>query len=258
MTNEEAKQLEPGDRVEIEAEWVEEDEPVEGTFKGPSGEDDDDLEYLVERDDDVPGGGDNGEWLCGAHHLTRLGNEDAKEHKSAGHKFKVGDRVKYTELAFTPGVCGTVVGYKYGNVCVKRDDSYEGSGPDGSWTSKEYALELLKAVDEDEVTKAVWEHHYSVEPSEREDAFDVREAIKNECEELKELLLEKNESYGNSVFEPCEMSGLSVKQRLLVRIGDKIKRLKAGHEYPTDDTTKDLIGYLILLRIADKREAATL
>jgi hypothetical protein len=68
---------------------------------------------------------------------------------------------------------------------------------------------------------------------------------------IKELLLEKNEKYGNSALEPLGVfSQLSAKEGLLVRIDDKLKRIKNGSlEKDDEDVINDLIGYLVLLKI---------
>lgn len=76
----------------------------------------------------------------------------------------------------------------------------------------------------------------------------AKEAIRDTCDNLSEFLCGKNESYGNSVFNPSGMfSKASAEERILVRIDDKVSRLSSGSEYPGDDTILDLAGYLILL-----------
>ena len=42
-------------------------------------------------------------------------------------------------------------------------------------------------------------------------------------------------------------------EQILVRIDDKLSRVSRGHEYVGDDTIDDLIGYLVLLKVARKR-----
>jgi hypothetical protein len=73
-------------------------------------------------------------------------------------------------------------------------------------------------------------------------------------QEIKELLLEKNEKYGNSALEPLGIfSQLSAKEGLLVRIDDKLKRIKNGSlDKDDEDVINDLIGYLVLLKIHAK------
>lgn len=73
--------------------------------------------------------------------------------------------------------------------------------------------------------------------------------------ELGTMLLEKNAKYGNSAIEPIGVfSKLSPREGLLVRIDDKLKRIKNGSlDKDDEDVVNDLIGYLILLKIHAKR-----
>lgn len=76
-------------------------------------------------------------------------------------------------------------------------------------------------------------------------------------EEIATMLISKNEKYGNSALEPLEVfSQLSARDGLLVRIDDKLKRIKNGSlEKDDEDVVNDLIGYLILLKMLDKKDA---
>jgi hypothetical protein len=69
--------------------------------------------------------------------------------------------------------------------------------------------------------------------------------------EIRELLITKNLKYGNSALEPLGVfSKLSAKEGLLVRIDDKLKRIKNGSlEKDDEDVINDLVGYLVLLKI---------
>jgi len=69
--------------------------------------------------------------------------------------------------------------------------------------------------------------------------------------EITEMLIAKNEKYGNSALEPLGVfSKLSAKEGLLVRIDDKLKRIKNGSlDKDDEDVINDLIGYLVLLKI---------
>ena len=71
-------------------------------------------------------------------------------------------------------------------------------------------------------------------------------------EEIRDLLIAKNQKYGNSALEPLGVfSQLSAKEGLLVRIDDKLKRIKNGSlERDDEDVINDLIGYLVLLKIS--------
>jgi len=72
--------------------------------------------------------------------------------------------------------------------------------------------------------------------------------------EIRELLISKNIKYGNSALEPLGVfSQLSAKEGLLIRIDDKLKRIKNGSlEKDDEDVINDLIGYLVLLKILYK------
>ena len=68
----------------------------------------------------------------------------------------------------------------------------------------------------------------------------------------KTLLLEKNANYGNSALEPLGVfSKLNAAEAIMARIDDKLARISnKGLNDATEDTLDDLIGYLILLKIA--------
>ena len=72
--------------------------------------------------------------------------------------------------------------------------------------------------------------------------------------EIQELLIAKNQKYGNSALEPLGVfSQLSPREGLLIRIDDKLKRIKNGSLANDDeDVVDDLIGYLVLLKIHSK------
>ena len=76
-------------------------------------------------------------------------------------------------------------------------------------------------------------------------------------EEIRDLLIAKNKKYGNSALEPLGVfSQLSAKEGLLVRIDDKLKRIKNGSLQKDDeDVVNDLIGYLVLLKIHADQES---
>ena len=73
---------------------------------------------------------------------------------------------------------------------------------------------------------------------------------------VRDLLLEKNKAYGDSALNPANIFATgSAVENLASRIDDKLMRIKnKGISDETEDTVSDLIGYLILLKIALKRE----
>jgi hypothetical protein len=81
----------------------------------------------------------------------------------------------------------------------------------------------------------------------------TRELITQECDALRELLLAKNDAYGDSALDPLRVfSRASVSEQIRVRIDDKLSRLARGHALPDEtmtQTVQDLAGYLILLLI---------
>jgi hypothetical protein len=80
-------------------------------------------------------------------------------------------------------------------------------------------------------------------------AIQVEEVL----DSIEKMLIEKNRKYGNSALEPLGVfSQLSAKEGLLIRIDDKLKRIKNGSlEKDDEDVVNDLIGYLVLLKISD-------
>ena len=77
--------------------------------------------------------------------------------------------------------------------------------------------------------------------------------ISNVCDDIKELLIHKNRKYGNSALKPNRIfSKCSATEQLLVRIDDKLNRIMkgAGLLATDEDVVKDLIGYLVLLKIS--------
>ena len=73
------------------------------------------------------------------------------------------------------------------------------------------------------------------------------------CDDIKELLLYKNRKYGNSALKPVRIFSKSDSvEQILVRIDDKLNRIQQGSGLldEDEDVVVDLIGYLVLLKIA--------
>jgi hypothetical protein len=83
------------------------------------------------------------------------------------------------------------------------------------------------------------------------------EEVSKVLDQIKEMLIAKNLKYGNSALEPLGVfSQLSPREGLLIRIDDKLKRIKNGSLANDDeDVVNDLIGYLVLLKIQSKESA---
>ena len=70
---------------------------------------------------------------------------------------------------------------------------------------------------------------------------------------IRELLISKNVAYGDSALSPVRVfSRLDAVEGLRVRIDDKLSRLARGQEMG-EDVLDDLIGYLVMLKIAQRR-----
>lgn len=71
------------------------------------------------------------------------------------------------------------------------------------------------------------------------------------CDEIKSMLIAKNKSYGDSALNPVRIFATSDNvEQLHVRIDDKLSRISRGGSFLGDNDIDDLIGYLVLLKIA--------
>ena len=79
---------------------------------------------------------------------------------------------------------------------------------------------------------------------------EIQLAIRAECDALKDMLVQKNKKYGNSVFEPKRLFAKHVGtvDQILVRADDKLSRIANGSLSRND--IGDLAGYLIILLVA--------
>ena len=75
------------------------------------------------------------------------------------------------------------------------------------------------------------------------------------CDQLKELLLEKNRKYGDSALNPVRVfSNANPLEQIKVRLDDKLSRLRNQQNDEDEDVLTDLIGYLVLYKVALKRQ----
>ena len=81
---------------------------------------------------------------------------------------------------------------------------------------------------------------------------EVNKLIELKCDELKELLIQKNIDYNNSLQNPIQVFSKSLPiDGILSRLDDKLNRIKKkGINDKTEDTISDILGYLIHLKIA--------
>lgn len=80
---------------------------------------------------------------------------------------------------------------------------------------------------------------------------ETRARIENECNAIRDMLVAKNLSYGDSALRPMGIFGPGKAVDLLkVRIDDKLNRIKNAPNAFGEDVIDDLIGYLVLLKLA--------
>lgn len=82
---------------------------------------------------------------------------------------------------------------------------------------------------------------------------DTQQKIELVCDSIKALLLDKNKKYGDSAISPIRVfSKASATEQIFVRIDDKLSRISRGVGLLSsdEDVINDLIGYLILLKVA--------
>ena len=84
--------------------------------------------------------------------------------------------------------------------------------------------------------------------------MDTQKEIVKECDAIKKILLQKNKEYGDSAVNPIRIFSTADNiEQINVRIDDKLSRIKKGGKTVIkEDTELDLIGYLILRRIANQ------
>jgi len=83
------------------------------------------------------------------------------------------------------------------------------------------------------------------------------EKVHKVTNDLAELLISKNEKYGNSALEPVRVfSKASATEQLLVRLDDKLSRLRTQSITEDEDVLQDLLGYLVLLKISMQQTPA--
>jgi hypothetical protein len=79
------------------------------------------------------------------------------------------------------------------------------------------------------------------------------------CASVAAMLVDKNRAYGGAALAPLRLfSKAAPGEQISVRIDDKLNRLLQGHALPDEslrDTRRDLMGYLVLLEIAERRAA---
>lgn len=87
---------------------------------------------------------------------------------------------------------------------------------------------------------------------------DTATSIAKICDDLKNLLLEKNAAYGDSVHQKGPLFDVDPVIGIQSRINDKLRRIQnSGITADTEDSLTDLMGYLVHLKIALSRKKET-
>jgi len=90
----------------------------------------------------------------------------------------------------------------------------------------------------------------------KESKFDLTTTqmmIIEECDRIKGMLLEKNRKYGDSAIHPVRcFSKASPIEQINIRLDDKISRLMSGQADEDEDVEDDLMGYLVLKKVAKR------
>ena len=83
--------------------------------------------------------------------------------------------------------------------------------------------------------------------------FETQFTIAQICDEIKDMLIAKNKSYGDSALDPIRIFSKADKtEQIKIRIDDKLSRISRGTEFYGDNDIDDLIGYLILFKVANE------
>lgn len=84
---------------------------------------------------------------------------------------------------------------------------------------------------------------------------EAKEAIRNKFDSIRDMVLEKNELYGNAALDPFPVfSNSTSAERLRARIDEKISRYRTNKEGDKESPLVDLVGSLVLLILAEEEE----
>jgi len=131
---------------------------------------------------------------------------------------------------------------------VNYGASTNGAGERGSLIGQVAASAPAYQVDGDLV--ASW---INAESQSDKDIVDV-------CNRIANMLVAKNRAYGDSALAPIRVfSKADSLEQIKVRLDDKLNRLLQGHALRGEtlaDTRNDIMGYLVLMEIAELRAVA--
>lgn len=187
-------------------------------------------------------------------------------------EFKVGDRVTWSKCPWY-GV-GTVILPTYlkaGQVAV-RFDGYGGYTDEagepldhhtpyaehltlvtGGRTPEKIQEAAFKHTEDSFALSKAWDEKVtSVEDLLEPPPTGFTQEVNDVLTEVGRMLLKKNESYGDAALNPSRIfSRADSSEQIRVRLDDKLSRLQRGNTYEDDDDILDIMGYLVLLKIAE-------
>lgn len=163
-----------------------------------------------------------------------------------------GDIVEVTEINETniwAGVAGPV-----GN----QNGLYSESNPE---PSGDYSCELVTDTPAEHFAKTAAK--FTNDPLSTEDIEQLKtlgeqlgissfeQNVRRILDGVADTIVAKNLSYGDAALNPIRVfSKADRMEQLYTRLDDKLSRVQKGHEYPGDDTIRDIIGYCTLILIA--------
>ncbi|MHB8086293.1 MAG: hypothetical protein ACYDHZ_10745 [Dehalococcoidia bacterium] len=87
-----------------------------------------------------------------------------------------------------------------------------------------------------------------------EDETPTQTLIYAVCSDIASMLIDKNRKYGDSAISPYRcFSKADPIEQINVRIDDKLSRIMSSQTNEDEDVELDLIGYLILKRVAKRK-----
>ena len=116
----------------------------------------------------------------------------------------------------------------------------------------DWAFDIIRPVELVEAANVAQEGTNEVS-ADAANAFPAKvRAILND---IGDTLIAKNQQYGNSALEPVRIfSKASAVEQIKVRMDDKISRLVRGNGEGDEDAQADLLGYIVLLKIAQSED----
>jgi hypothetical protein len=108
-----------------------------------------------------------------------------------------------------------------------------------------------------EFLRTAWQNPVSCSRGREDDPTpitpDTGDLIRDECQNLQDLLLEKNRKYGDAAIHPVRLfSRANPVEQINVRIDDKLSRIRSAQGDDLEDAEQDLLGYLVLKRVAKR------